>query len=436
MEEKSEMLETPRISQFKHENLFADAFKQSTNNELLRSNSIIQESNQLTILISNTLNSNDTPLLTPLSAISNNQNTISSDTYGNISAPKKSFLFRTISQENPKSEFKLLPKLEQKISNPEKSFFNNESSHHVLENSSVHLNGSSFQKPILTKQNSLENKVKMLKEALDFSQDSDANNGELGDDNGIDETKYEQNRSLETRFKSENLDTSKNLEPNNYDKQESFMSMSVSSMSSSFDDTVTSTDQLAEQKIKKKRKSIESNTDVRKQQIRNSNREAARRCRERRRNYIETLEANIRNIESKQLALMNENNQLHKEIKNLKSILGEHKECSVTLNKRFSSQNANKSNFMNNNGENGSAGYMSNNAKEINGFPMFIKLEMPIKETNVNSSNNSFLASNINNSSIPLNSSLSNQQALQICIDALLPGSKSKTNETLNGEKH
>ncbi len=28
----------------------------------------------------------------------------------------------------------------------------------------------------------------MLKEALDFSQDSDANNGELGDDNGIDET--------------------------------------------------------------------------------------------------------------------------------------------------------------------------------------------------------------------------------------------------------
>jgi hypothetical protein len=67
---------------------------------------------------------------------------------------------------------------------------------------------------------------------------------------------------------------------------------------------------------------------------------------------------------------------------------------------------------------------------------MFIKLEMPINETNVNSSNNSFLASNINNSSIPLNSSLSNQQALQICIDALLPGSKSKTNETLNGEKH
>jgi hypothetical protein len=27
----------------------------------------------------------------------------------------------------------------------------------------------------------------MLKEALDFTQDSDANNGELGDDNGIDE---------------------------------------------------------------------------------------------------------------------------------------------------------------------------------------------------------------------------------------------------------
>jgi len=48
----------------------------------------------------------------------------------------------------------------------------------------------------------------------------------------------------------------------------------------------------------------------------------------------------------------NENNQLHKEIKNLKSILGEHKECNVTLNKRFSNQNANKSNFMNSNGDN------------------------------------------------------------------------------------
>jgi hypothetical protein len=48
------------------------------------------------------------------------------------------------------------------------------------------------------------------------------------------------------------LDALKNLETNIYDKQESFMSVSVSSLSSSFDDTVTSSDQIAEQKIKKK----------------------------------------------------------------------------------------------------------------------------------------------------------------------------------------
>ena len=59
---------------------------------------------------------------------------------------------------------------------------------------------------------------------------------------------------------------------------------------------------------------------------------------------------------------------------------------------------------------------------------MFIKLEMPINDSN----NNLALASTGSNSSISLNTSLSNQQVLQKCIDALLPANKSKTIEVIN----
>lgn len=43
---------------------------------------------------------------------------------------------------------------------------------------------------------------------------------------------------------------------------------------------------------------MELNTEARKEQIRSSNREAARRCRERRRNYIELLENKIKGLEN------------------------------------------------------------------------------------------------------------------------------------------
>lgn len=67
------------------------------------------------------------------------------------------------------------------------------------------------------------------------------------------------------------------------------------------------------------------NTDQRKQQIRNSNREAARRCRERRRNYIETLENNIRSLENRQKNLINENTSLQKENSELKNVIADRK---------------------------------------------------------------------------------------------------------------
>lgn len=62
------------------------------------------------------------------------------------------------------------------------------------------------------------------------------------------------------------------------------------------------------------------------------NREAARRCRERRRNYIEALESNIRTLESKQKSLMTENTSLHKEVQTLKKALSEHKDCFLAKN--------------------------------------------------------------------------------------------------------
>ena len=72
------------------------------------------------------------------------------------------------------------------------------------------------------------------------------------------------------------------------------------------------------------------NTDQRKQQIRNSNREAARRCRERRRNYIETLESNIRNLENRQKVLINENTSLQKENLELKNMMADRKSSKST----------------------------------------------------------------------------------------------------------
>ena len=77
--------------------------------------SSLQEGNQLTIFISNPLtNQNDnTTMLTPLSAATPNSFSSSSSSSSNFevcsmkSAPKKSFLYRTISQtdqESPKQE--------------------------------------------------------------------------------------------------------------------------------------------------------------------------------------------------------------------------------------------------------------------------------------------------------------------------------------------
>jgi hypothetical protein len=122
MEENCDILETPRIDNFEHENntnVFSNAFKQVP--EFFQSNSVAQYSTQLTVLISNTMDNSTDPtstLLTPISAVAPKSfNNLSSDI--NIVGPKKGFLYRTISQENvqkPQSE-KSRNMYEQKIPN-------------------------------------------------------------------------------------------------------------------------------------------------------------------------------------------------------------------------------------------------------------------------------------------------------------------------------
>ncbi|CAF0740966.1 unnamed protein product [Didymodactylos carnosus] len=72
----------------------------------------------------------------------------------------------------------------------------------------------------------------------------------------------------------------------------------------------------------------EGDPDTRRQQIRESNREAARRCRERRRQYIETLEANLDQQKQQNQKLELEIQHLKRENSQLKTILNE-----TTLNK-------------------------------------------------------------------------------------------------------
>ncbi len=65
-------------------------------------------------------------------------------------------------------------------------------------------------------------------------------------------------------------------------------------------------------------------------------REAARRCRERRSNYIKQLENKITVLETKQKALQTDNGSLLKQVHDLKKII----ECNLTT-----SYNANSHNF-------------------------------------------------------------------------------------------
>lgn len=65
--------------------------------------------------------------------------------------------------------------------------------------------------------------------------------------------------------------------------------------------------------------------DQRKKQIRDSNREAARRCRERRRNYIEQLEGNLEHHKGQIKQLTEKLNRIERENTQLRAILSETK---------------------------------------------------------------------------------------------------------------
>lgn len=68
-----------------------------------------------------------------------------------------------------------------------------------------------------------------------------------------------------------------------------------------------------------------SNDDQRKKQIRDSNREAARRCRERRRNYIEQLEGNLEQFKAQIKQLQDKLGRAERENTQLRTILTETK---------------------------------------------------------------------------------------------------------------
>jgi hypothetical protein len=261
MEENCDILETPRIDNFEHENntnVFSNAFKQVP--EFFQSNSVAQYSTQLTVLISNTMDNSTDPtstLLTPISAVAPKSfNNLSSDI--NIVGPKKGFLYRTISQENvqkPQSE-KSRNMYEQKIPNANQnanSTISNNNSLLVFADTNELKN---FQKSI-KKETALGNKIKdhlQPKNLLDFIPTHD-----LVSKSPIEIAKKTENNfnmlNHESLVKFEITETYSNTESQKRHISDIYYKpASVSSVSSSFDDTVTSSDQNIEQKSKKKKK--------------------------------------------------------------------------------------------------------------------------------------------------------------------------------------
>ncbi|CAF1522179.1 unnamed protein product, partial [Didymodactylos carnosus] len=111
--------------------------------------------------------------------------------------------------------------------------------------------------------------------------------------------------------------------------------LKIPSLAQNMPNEVTSSDQMPP-KVKRQRVTTSSshviqpapitgemNDIIRRKHIRDSNREAARRCRERRRNYIETLESSLEREREKNKTLDTELEHLKQENAQLKTILSE-----------------------------------------------------------------------------------------------------------------
>lgn len=498
MDEKSkEVLETPQVHLFKHENVFGNSFKDEITKapDFLRLNSTASTAIDSPSVQSNmsTLNSANSINFLP-STNSASFLTTSNSSFNN-SAPKKNLLFRTISQSDQPIE------LQRQDSVKMIDSLNASSGYYSSQNSSTNsiFTPESTSDQIIstimsgTNKQPNTNNLKLLSEMSSVANNSSPNRLPSTDQqNGSEQSNSLKRKSMDVKITDDfklntpmvfqavnNQSTEKdakfiskiesNILPNNTHKKmnghgtvyqdiqrtngnkiisliqnEMFYNEASStktngfgspndlnsksrSSSSSNDDIVTSSDQNIVSKMKPKR-SIMLNTDVRKQQIRNSNREAARRCRERRRNYIETLEANIRTLETEKKNLVNENNSLKCEVGQLKKTISDHKSfCSLDTNhssnisSAVSEQNKQNNNFrLVNNNENGTS---------IAGVPVVLTLNLPnldIESGHNNSTNDNSNKSNVNNITI------SNQQVLQKLLSALVTSSKTNNSPTTN----
>lgn len=415
MEEKlKEVLETPQVHLFKHENVFGNSFKEEINKqapEFIRLNSV-----------ASTVES-PLPIMTTTTSINSFSNS------SNNSAPKKNILFRTISQTDLEIQRQDQIKLIDSLNNSQGYYSSqNSSTHSILTPEPIDQNISSLINKAVNNSNNENNHNFRLLNDLNSKIDQANNssridlkrkNNEINDFSINLGEKFIRNNSKPYQVTTNNnhgsttslvninqngnsqingekfsiVDNTTNIKKANfearngqnnkisnliqneriYEKKNPYTPDSLNksrSSSSSNDEIVTSSDQNLGNKSKPKR-SIMLNSDVRKQQIRNSNREAARRCRERRRNYIETLEANIRNLESKQKTLTNENNSLHKEVATLKKTISEYKNCNLdTVNQQNTDKNMNNSSI-------NQLRLVNSDVASIGGVPLVLTLKLP-----------------------------------------------------------
>ncbi|CAF0734672.1 unnamed protein product [Brachionus calyciflorus] len=275
------VLETPQVNSFEHENVFAQAFK----NALL--NRTISTHENLDPLV---------PLIPTVSP------SIVSDTPGG-KAPKKSILFRTISQNDLElQKQEVLKKAEN----------TNETNNQCLATNNLNCNENINHVPSILFELS---KPKVV----DSNQIYDLKSNQTLNSTSIDlKDIYKREIPIMTQLSHIQDLSSKRIRTDSvssfeFSKESTTKPDSVlsNSNSSSFDDIVSSSDQTDEKKIKKKR-TIDMNSEERKLAIRSSNREAARRCRERKRKYIDFLELKIKELEAKTEELLKENIELKK----------------------------------------------------------------------------------------------------------------------------
>jgi len=327
---RSDILETPQIGEFAHENLFAAQFRE----ELHKQSSVTANGDHL-------FSANfDAPAMatpssfTSMKPLNLNKSPVNSsvdNSNGSKSAPKKNLLLRTISQtENEMQKQEALKNLILTLnSNEDQQQLN-----------CLDFNNNNMRKPVNSFGESNEihftiNDVKNERKTgayitNSFSEPSSMSSTPLNSASSASEiVPFQTSISNDFTLASGPDDTSMML--GNICSAIKSRSNSSSGASMMDDEMCGASDGVSPSKRERK-KGATANNEVRRQQIRNSNREAARRCRERRRLYIETLEKNIQNLQSKQKNLLDENVLLKNQISSLQKQLNDSKECSNNVN--------------------------------------------------------------------------------------------------------